>query len=456
MPLVFGRRPAVLGSLVFFALGSGICGGAKSMAMLIGGRAIQGIGGGGILATTTIVVGDLVPLRKRGAYMGLIVAIWAVASAIGPPVGGAFSERNWRWLFYLNLPLTAIAMVLVWLFLHLKVPQDDLRSKMRRMDWIGNLFVITGTTISIVALTWAGVKYPWSSYKVLVPLILGLAAIAVFFVYEAKVAVEPVVPWELVSSRNSFLGYSVVFLHGIVSIIVIFYLPVYFQATLLQSPVRSGTSLFGIAFTIAPGAIVSGVTVAVLGIYRPQNFVGWVLTATGVGLLSLVKVGTPTARWVGFSMIEGVGLGILYSAPQFPILAALPVTKSAHALALLAFVRSYAQTWGVAIGASIIQNELKKKLPPVFLSMFPEGAEIAYAAIPHIPGLQEPIKTEVRAAFADSLKVAWLTMIGISGLGMLCALGMKELKMHEVTDEDWGMKETKEKQLDAEKDEGKA
>lgn len=139
--------------------------------MLIAGRTIQGIGGGGILAMVEIVVADLVPLRQRGTYMGSIGAVWAIASAVGPPVGGAFSQRNWRWLFYMNLPLAAAALLLVWCFLHLKVPQDDLRSKMRRMDWIGNLLVIAGTTLSVIALTWAGAKHPWSSYQVLVPLI---------------------------------------------------------------------------------------------------------------------------------------------------------------------------------------------------------------------------------------------------------------------------------------------
>ncbi|KAG8896451.1 hypothetical protein FRC01_011810, partial [Tulasnella sp. 417] len=109
---IFGRRPVVLGSLVFFALGSGIAGGARSMNMLIAGRAIQGVGGGGILSLTEIVVADLVPLSQRGAYLGAIGAVWAIAAAIGPPIGGAFSQSNWRWLFYMNLPLTAIAMVL--------------------------------------------------------------------------------------------------------------------------------------------------------------------------------------------------------------------------------------------------------------------------------------------------------------------------------------------------------
>ncbi|KAG8946147.1 hypothetical protein FRC04_012002 [Tulasnella sp. 424] len=387
---IFGRRPIVIGSILFFALGSGLCGGANGMSMLIAGRAIQGIGGGGILATAEIVVADLVPLRQRGAYMGAFGA--------------------------------------------------------------GNLFVIAGTTLSIIAVTWAGSKHPWSSYQVLVPLILGLALIAGFFVYEAKVPAEPVVPWELVNNRTSFFGYATVFLHGIISTCIIYYLPVYFQGSMMQEPVKSGVSTFGIAFTITPGAIACGATVSIFNIYRPQNMAGWALVTVGLGLFSLLEITTPKAQWVGFQILQGIGLGVLYAAPTFPVLAPLPISENAHALAFFTFVRSYSQTWGVTIGATILQNQLKAKLPPAFLEMFPaEGVEITYAAIPQIPGLPEPMRTEVRVAFASSLRVIWLTMIGLCGLGLICALGMKELKMHEVTDEDWGMEERKKVEIDNEK-----
>ncbi|KIO20426.1 hypothetical protein M407DRAFT_220692 [Tulasnella calospora MUT 4182] len=449
---IFGRRPVVIASILLFALGSGICGGASNMAMLIAGRTIQGMGGGGILATGEIVIADMVPLRQRGAYMGALGAVWGIASAIGPPIGGAFSQSNWRWLFYMNLPLSAIALALVWFFLHLKVPQDDLRSKMSRMDWIGNMFVIVGTTLTVIALTWAGAKYPWSSYQVLVPLVLGMAFVIAFFVYEARVPVEPVVPWELVNNRTSFLGYATTFLHGIVATCLIFYLPVYFQGTLMQGPVKSGVSLFGLAFTVTPAAVACGATVAIFSIYRPQNAAGWALTTVGLGLLTLLKVDTPKAQWVGFQIIAGLGVGILYAAPTFPVLAPLPVRENAHALAFFTFVRSYSQTWGVTLGATILQNQLKIKLPKAFLDMFPaEGVEITYAAIPQIPGLPEPMGTEVREAFSSSLRVIWLTMIGLCALGLICVLGMKEIKMHEVTDEDWGIEERQRAERDAEK-----
>ncbi|KAG8934110.1 hypothetical protein FRC02_010593, partial [Tulasnella sp. 418] len=154
---IFGRRPVMLGSLILFAIGSGICGGAKNMGMLIAGRTIQGMGGGGILSLTEIIVADLVALRWRGLYMGLFGAVWAIASAVGPPIGGAFAESDWRWLFYMNIPLTGIAAVLVFMFLRVKAPKDDFKTKMGRMDWTGNFLVIVSSTITIIALTWGGV-----------------------------------------------------------------------------------------------------------------------------------------------------------------------------------------------------------------------------------------------------------------------------------------------------------
>ncbi|KAG8927324.1 hypothetical protein FRC01_007659 [Tulasnella sp. 417] len=446
---IFGRRPVLLGSMGFFALGSGICGGAANMNMLIAGRTIQGIGGGGIMSIANIVLADLVPLSERGTFICIFGAVWAIACAIGPPIGGAFSQSNWRWLFYMNLPLTGFAALLAVFSLKLiKGPTEDtLRNKIRRMDLTGNAIIIVSTTITMVALTWAGVQYSWDSAAVLVPLILGLFGLGAFFVYEAKVAVEPVVPLELMGNRTSFLGYASVFLHGIVSTAVIYYLPIYFQATLEQSPVKAGVSVFGNALTMTPGAVAAGASTAIFAVYRPQNAIGWALSAIGVGLLSLLDMSSSKAEWVGYQVIEGIGLGMLFTAPEFPILAPLPVTETAHALAFFAFVRCFAQTWGVTIGATMLQNELKKKLPRAFLeglsSSAEKGVEIAYAAIPAIRSLEEPMKTEVKQAFAGSLRVIWLVMAGISAAGILLVLGMKELKMHEVTDKDWGMKEEK-------------
>ncbi|KAG9035122.1 hypothetical protein FRB95_011989 [Tulasnella sp. JGI-2019a] len=455
---IFGRKPVILGSLAFFAIGSAIAGAAQNMNMLIAGRTIQGVGGGGILSLSEIIISDLVELRQRGIYMGLISGVWAIASAVGPPIGGVFAQHNWRWLFYMNLPLTAVALVLVFSFLHLKAPKSDFKNQIKRLDWIGNGLVIGGTTSLILALARAGVQYSWASYQTLVPLICGVLGLVAFMVWEAKWASDPVVPWELVNNRTSFFAFITVVLHGIVSTAAIYYFPVYFQGAQLQWPVRAGVSLFGLAFTIAPAAVVCGFLVAKLNRYVPQNVAGWVLTTVGFGIMSMLTVSSPQGWQEGFQIILGIGLGFLFPGPTYPVLAAVPISESAHALALFTFVRNLAQTFGVTIGSTILQNELKRKLPPTFLeTVSAEGAaEIAYSVIPVVGALPEPLKAQVRDAFAGSVQMIWRVMIGLSAAGLLAALAMQELKMHEATDEDWGMaereKQDEEKvQRDAEK-----
>ncbi|KAG8746826.1 hypothetical protein FRC10_003348 [Ceratobasidium sp. 414] len=455
---IFGRRSMMLTSLVLFAIGAAVSGAAQSMNMLIAGRAIQGIGGGGILTLTDIIVADLVPLAERGPYLGIVGAVWAVASAIGPPVGGAFAESNWRWLFCkcfgggneqaltkcwtdINLPLVGIAMALVFVFLRLKTPKASLKDKMARVDWVGNVLVIGSTAATVLALTWAGGKYPWRSYQVLVPLIVGLAGLGATLAYEFTLAVEPIIPRELLSNRTSVSGYLGTFFHGVVMTAVVYYLPVYFQASKGDSPIKSGVDLFGIAFTVAPFAIFTGISTVVLKKYRPQNYIAWVFNIVGMGVLSTLKYDSLKANSIGFQILIGIGSGILYSSTTFAILAPLPVSRNASALALFAFVRTFAGTYGVAIGSSVLQTELSHRLPVQFSAQFPGGSDIAFAAIPFIGGLEEPLQSQVRAAFADALGVLWKVMAGVAGMGLVSTILMKEIEMKTETDDKWAIEQ---------------
>lgn len=445
---IWGRKPVILGALLLFLLGSGICGGAHSMGMLIAGRTIQGLGSGGILALTEIIIADLVPLRQRGAFLGIFGGVWAVAAAVGPPIGGAFSESTWRWLFYLNVPLTAVATVLVFVFLHVKSPRADFRTRMGRIDWIGNTLVIAATTSTIIALTWGGVRYPWDSYKVLVPLILGIVGLIAFFIYEGFVPSEPVVPWELLKHRTSLSGYLGTFFQGIVVAAVCYFVPVYFQAAKTQSALRSGVSFLATACTISAGSLLAGPSVSIVHRYRPQNVIGWILIAVGLGFLTLLRANSSPSTWIGVQVPIGLGIGVLFPSVTFPILAPLPLSESAHALALLAFFRNFSLTWGTTIGSTILQNELKRKLPSEFLEQVTGGAdssnlELAYAVIPVIPTLSEPLKTQVRVAFAESLRLIWFVLLGVAGAGVLSLLLMREQEMADMTDDQWGMKEQK-------------
>ncbi|KAI5474236.1 MFS multidrug transporter, partial [Pseudohyphozyma bogoriensis] len=309
---IFGRRPTMLAALFLFAVGSAISGAAPSMNVLIVGRSIQGVGGGGILTMVEILAVDLIPLASRGAYLGIIGSVWAISSAIGPPIGGAFGGSNglWRYLFYMNLPISAIAMVLVAIFLDVKVPPTTWSEKFAQMDYANALFV-AGTTSTVLGLTWAGSTYSWGTYHVLVPLILGLVGMGVYLFIEKKWVKYPTVPFEILTKRTTLIGYITNWLHGIASIAAVYYYPVYFQAAKNASSLQSGIDLFSLSFTIAPFAILTGATVTATGHYKGQNLLGWAFTAIGFGTSTLLTVDSSKGAWVGFPVMTGIGLGFL-------------------------------------------------------------------------------------------------------------------------------------------------
>ncbi|KAI9063905.1 iron permease [Trametes sanguinea] len=437
---IMGRRPIMMVCVGFFFLGSALSGSARSMNMLIAARTVQGAGGGGIINLTSIITSDLIPLAERGTYQGFLVMTWGFAAAIGPVIGGSLAEKaSWRWLFYLNLPLSGVAFILVALFLHVRTPAGSLREKMSRVDWIGNFLIIAGTTLALVALTWGGIQFPWSSTHVIAPLIVGGVLVVVFFAYEILVPNEPTLPFDVLANRTCLSGYLSTLFHGIVSIATIYYLPVYFQACMAASPIHSSVNLFATALVMAPSAIVCGIVVKKTNTYRPANYVGWVLILVGFGLLSLLKADSSTAEWAGYQVVTAIGVGIIWASTVFPILAPISVTRFAAALVFYNFCRTFSQTWGISITASILQNELKSHLPAKFVAQFPAGVEIAYAAIPAIRTLPEPLKTEVRVAFASVMSVVWKAMIGFSGAGFLTLFLLREVPMQKYTDDTYGL-----------------
>ncbi|TFK91566.1 iron permease [Polyporus arcularius HHB13444] len=437
----FGRKPVLLAFILIFAIGSAICGAAQNMNMLIAGRAIAGFGGGGCLSITEIIYADMVPLPERGKFQGIIASVWALGCAIGPPIGGALANSGaWRWLFYLNLPLCGLAFLLTTIFLRVHTPKFEVVSTAKRMDWIG-ITVIVGSTVSLlIALTWGGLRFPWSSGHVLAPLIIGGIGLVVFFVYE-KIWSGHTVPSYLFTSRVTLSGYIGTFCHGIVTLGAIYYLPVYFQAVRDASPIGSGVDIFPLTLTIPVAAIISGGTVKSMKRYCPQNYIGWVACVIGFGVLSMITENSSRAQYIATQIPAGVGIGMIWVATQFPILAPLPVSNSAHALGFHIFLRRFAQSFGIAIGGTILQNVLLHDLPPSFVQTLPQGVEIAYAIIPSIPTLDPVFKDQVRHAFARATQLIWRVLLGVSAVGLLSCLLMKEVELRTDMDEKWGLQE---------------
>lgn len=164
------------------------------MSLMLAGRAIQGVGSGVILALVEIVLADLVPLAERGVFQGAFGAVWALASATGPVIGGALAAANWHWLFYLNLPLTAIVIVIVGVYLDLRTPLEEggWRAQVKRMDWLGNGVFIPSITLVILGLVWGGQSYPWTDVHVLAPLIIGAVGLIIWFFLEKHVCLSTI------------------------------------------------------------------------------------------------------------------------------------------------------------------------------------------------------------------------------------------------------------------------
>jgi len=349
---------------------------------------------------------------------------------------------QWRWLFFMNLPLCAVSGGMVWWFLKLKKPSGSWRRKLQRVDWIGNFIVIGSVAAAILALVEGGIDHPWSSYQIVVPLVIGLVGIAVFLIYEAFFVIgEPMVPLSLLTNRTTLSGYAGFFVHGLVSILVIYYAPIYFQGAMLASPLRSSIQGLPTALIIAPSTILTGVSVALTNHYVAQNVGGWIVSIIGFGLLSTLTKDSNAGQWVGYQILTSVGVGTLWISLEFPVLAPLPASKNAHALAFFNFIHNAANTFGLTIGAAVLQNELRRTLPPAFGELFPDGVDIAYAAIPQIPSLPQPLQDEVRVAFASSLSTLWKVTAGLCGLGLLTSLWMKQLSMNTHVDEQWGREE---------------
>ena len=238
---IFGRRSLTLLSVFFFAAGSAIAGPAPNLGTLIAGRAIKGIGGGGINIMIEIVLSDLLPLSERPKYLSVIFMVYAIGTALGPVIGGLFAERvTWRWVFYLNLPIAAVAFVLLFVFLRVRYVKDTTRNSLKRVDFGGNLLLIASVVAVLLALTWGGVEYRWSAWQTVVPLVLGLAGIAAFlFVQSLGLVPEPTMPLRLFVNRTSLASFGLTFIHAILLYWQLYFFPLYFQSVLEVAPITS-------------------------------------------------------------------------------------------------------------------------------------------------------------------------------------------------------------------------
>ncbi|KAK4155670.1 major facilitator superfamily domain-containing protein [Chaetomidium leptoderma] len=361
---IFGRKEMLIASVLFFTLGTVICAPiAKDFTVFFVGRSIQGIGGGGIITMGQVIFADIVPLRQRPKYFSLVLAAWALGSVLGPLIGGLFVEHViWPWCFYINFPFCALGLVLVPIYVKLITVKTSLVSKLARVDWVGGFFFIGGCTSFLVGISSAGVQYEWHSAQALTPMVVGVIGVIVSVVWEIYGAREPFLRPSLFCSASALATYACALFQGFILFCALYYIPFYFTAIKFESPTQSGLDIFPVTCFLLPGSIVISLITTRIGRYRWAIWGGWVVTATGCGLLVLLDADTKTPVWVVILAIFGIGNGMLLTSVNVGIQAVSRVEDAGRAAAMYAFMRTLGMSIGVAIGGTVFQNLMSKKL----------------------------------------------------------------------------------------------
>ncbi|KAJ2398037.1 hypothetical protein GGI05_000325, partial [Coemansia sp. RSA 2603] len=240
----FGRVPTLIASIVVFIVGSGVCGGANSMGVLIFGRALQGVGGAGLMALVFIIISDVTTEEERPAYLGVLGAVWTIASVIGPVLGGVFSDKvTWRWAFYINLPISGVVLLIVVFFLRLPQPQGSLWAKLKKVDFLGSLVLIGAVVMILLALTWGGNAFPWKSARVICLLVFGVLLLGVFLVIEWKTPADPTVPLRMFKNRNVSVSVLGQFFMGVAMFVPMFFIPIWYTIVKHSGSISAGLHL---------------------------------------------------------------------------------------------------------------------------------------------------------------------------------------------------------------------
>jgi MFS family permease len=429
--------------------------------MMISGRAIQGVGASGIGVLCEIIICDLVPLRERGTYMGIVFGMVALGAALGPLFGGLLvSYSTWRWAFYMALPIGGVALVMLVAFLNVKYDKSQtLATKLSSLDWLGNVFFIGGVVPVLIALSWAGSLHPWSSYQVLVPLIVGLATLGAFVWIEGnpRLVSNPMMPTYLFQHSVTLIVFILTFLHGLVTLWATYFLPVYFQGVLGESAYRSGIMLLPTILALLPAAGLGGVLLSKFGRYKPILVVTFALITVGFGLFSMLDANSSTGAWVGFQVVESFGAGFGMAAMLPAVLAPLTDKDTAVATSVWGFFRTFGIMWGVAVGGAVYTSRSAQLAAAGAISSnatvaarFIAGGAYSSAELQFLNSLSAQTRAEVIAVQTRALQRSWQVAIGFGALGLIAAALVKEIPLRKENNTEFGMVEKEDKPTEEE------
>jgi EmrB/QacA subfamily drug resistance transporter len=418
---MYGRKPVFLAAILIFLAGSMLSGLSQSMGELVAFRALQGIGAGGLMVGAQAIIADIVAPRERGRYMGLIGSVFAVASIAGPLLGGFLVESiSWRWVFYVNMPIGVIAVLVVALRLHLNRPTER-----HSIDFSGAALLTAGVVALILVTTWGGNQYSWGS-----PVVIGLGAAGVAliaaFIWQERRAAEPIIPLSLFRSPVFRVASGMGFFIGLALFGAIIFIPLFLQLVYGVSPTSSGLRMLPLMAGLLAASILSGRAITRIGRYKMFPIAGTAITTVGLFLLSRLQV--DTAPWLAsvYMLVLGVGLGLVMQVLVLVVQNDAPARDVGVATSTATFFRSMGGSLGVALFGAIFASRLAHELtalPAGVAARFSGGVNVSPGEVHALP---VGVRHDFLLAFVHALQPVFLVGAGLTAVAFVLSWFLKE------------------------------
>jgi EmrB/QacA subfamily drug resistance transporter len=420
----YGRKRLFQTAIVIFLVGSALCGMARNMGELIGFRALQGLGGGGLMVLSMSIVGDIVPPRERGRYQGLFGAVFGATSVLGPLLGGLFTQHlSWRWVFYVNLPVGVVALAVI--ATALRIPR---RSAHHVIDYLGTLLIASVATCLVLVASLGGTTWAWGSAQIIGLAVLGVL-LAVAFVAVERRAAEPVLPPKLFGIRTFTLAAVISFIVGFAMFGAMTYLPTFLQVVHGISPTLSGVHMLPMVVGLLLSSTISGQIVSRTGRWKVFPVTGTAVTTIGLLLLHRLDEHSPTAEMSACFFVFGLGLGLVMQVLVLIVQNAVSYEDLGVATSGATFFRSIGASFGVAIFGTVFASRLGDKLAAAFRGVgLPPGVSAdALKSDPRgIAALPPALRPAALHAYASAITDVFLYAAPVALLGFLLAWFLKE------------------------------
>ncbi|MET9501512.1 MDR family MFS transporter [Streptomyces sp. NPDC006622] len=422
---MYGRKGAFLSSIVIFLAGSALSGMAQDMSQLIGFRAVQGLGAGGLMVGVMAIIGDLVPPRERGKYQGMMAGVMAIAMIGGPLVGGTITDHwGWRWAFYINLPLGVVAFGLITAVLHLPKKRSQ-----ARIDYLGAGLLTVGITSIVLVTTWGGTEYAWSSARIMELIGIGVAALVGFVFWQTR-AVEPILPLHIFRSRNFTLMSVIGFITGFVMFGATLFLPLYQQAVQGASATNSGLLLLPMLGAMLVTSMVAGRITTSSGRYKIFPVVGGALMIVGLYLLSTMDTGTSRFTSGVFMAVVGLGMGCLMQITMLVAQNSVEMKDMGVASSSATLFRTLGSSFGVAIMGALfnsrVQDAMSERAGALGSKLTEKSAQLDAASLAQLPA---PAREAYQYAVSEGTHSAFVLGAVVAVVALVAAVFVKEVPL---------------------------